>query len=102
MDTVIRVVDVSKRFTLHKEESLKERVANFRRSREHRQDFWALRNVDLEVGSASTLGLIGANGSGKSTLLKLIGGILTPTSGHVERRGHPQHRVIGGCGELPG
>ena len=87
MDTVIRVVDVSKRFTLHKEESLKERVANFRRSREHRQDFWALRNVDLEVGSASTLGLIGANGSGKSTLLKLIGGILTPTSGYVERRG---------------
>jgi ABC-2 type transport system ATP-binding protein len=87
VDTVIRVVDVSKRFTLHKEESLKERVANFRRSREHRQDFWALRNVDLEVGSASTLGLIGANGSGKSTLLKLIGGILTPTSGHVERRG---------------
>ena len=87
MDTVIRVVDVSKRFTLHKEESLKERVANFRRSREHRQDFWALRNVDLEVGSASTLGLIGPNGSGKSTLLKLIGGILTPTSGYVERRG---------------
>jgi ABC-2 type transport system ATP-binding protein len=87
VDTVIRVVDVSKRFTLHKEESLKERVANFRRSREHRQDFWALRNVDLEVGSASTLGLIGANGSGKSTLLKLIGGILTPTSGYVERRG---------------
>ena len=87
MDTVIRVVDVSKRFTLHKEESLKERVANFRRSHEHRQDFWALHNVDLEVGSASTLGLIGANGSGKSTLLKLIGGILTPTSGYVERRG---------------
>jgi ABC-2 type transport system ATP-binding protein len=87
VDTVIRVVDVSKRFTLHKEESLKERVANFRRSREHRQDFWALQNVDLEVGSASTLGLIGANGSGKSTLLKLIGGILTPSSGYVERRG---------------
>jgi ABC-2 type transport system ATP-binding protein len=87
VDTVIRVVDVSKRFTLHKEESLKDRVANFRRSREHRQDFWALRNVDLEIGSGSTLGLIGANGSGKSTLLKLIGGILTPTSGYVERRG---------------
>jgi ABC-2 type transport system ATP-binding protein len=81
VETVIRVVDVSKRFTLHKEESLKDRVVNFRRTREHRRDFWALRNVELEIGSGSTLGLIGANGSGKSTLLKLIGGILTPTSG---------------------
>jgi ABC-type polysaccharide/polyol phosphate transport system ATPase subunit len=87
VDTVIRVVDVSKRFTLHKEESLKDRVVNFRRTHEHRRDFWALRNVELEIGSGSTLGLIGANGSGKSTLLKLIGGILTPTSGYVERRG---------------
>jgi ABC-2 type transport system ATP-binding protein len=87
VDTVIRVVDVSKRFTLHKEESLKDRVVNFRRAQEHRRDFWALRNVELEIGSGSTLGLIGANGSGKSTLLKLIGGILTPTSGYVERRG---------------
>jgi ABC-2 type transport system ATP-binding protein len=39
----------------------------------------------LEPGK--TLGLIGANGSGKSTLLKIIGGILTPDTGYVERRG---------------
>ncbi|MFL6128221.1 MAG: ABC transporter ATP-binding protein, partial [Mycobacteriales bacterium] len=32
-------------------------------------------------------GLIGHNGSGKSTLLKLIGGILTPTTGSIRRRG---------------
>jgi ABC-2 type transport system ATP-binding protein len=87
VETVIRVVDVSKRFTLHKEESLKDRVANFRHRHEHRQDFWALRDVNMEIGAASTVGLIGANGSGKSTLLKLVGGILTPTSGYVERRG---------------
>ena len=87
MDTVIRVVDVSKRFTIRKDNSLKERLVNFRRSREHREDFWALRNVDVEVAAGQTLGLIGANGSGKSTLLKMIGGILTPTSGYVERRG---------------
>ena len=87
MDTVIRVVDVSKRFTIRKDNSLKERLVNFRRSKEHREDFWALRNVAVEVAAGQTLGLIGANGSGKSTLLKTIGGILTPTSGYVERRG---------------
>jgi ABC-2 type transport system ATP-binding protein len=87
VDTVIRVVDVSKRFTIRKDKSLKERIVNFRRSQQHREDFWALRDVNVEVGSGQTLGLIGANGSGKSTLLKLIGGILTPSSGYVERRG---------------
>ncbi len=85
--TVIRVADVSKRFRIHKDKSLKERVVNFRRSRDHAEDFWALRNVSAEVQAGETLGLIGANGSGKSTLLKIIGGILSPTEGFVERRG---------------
>ncbi|MCW2658397.1 MAG: transporter ATP-binding protein [Jatrophihabitans sp.] len=86
-DTVIRVDDVSKRFVIRKDNSLKERLVNARRSKEHREEFWALRNVSLDIQSGHTLGLIGHNGSGKSTLLKLIGGILTPTSGFVERRG---------------
>ncbi|MGI9092016.1 MAG: ABC transporter ATP-binding protein [Mycobacteriales bacterium] len=84
---VIRVSDVSKRFRIHKDKSLKERLVNFNRSRRHTEDFWALRNVSCEVHAGQTLGLIGANGSGKSTLLKVIGGILTPTEGIVERRG---------------
>nr|WP_254071869.1 ABC transporter ATP-binding protein [Rathayibacter sp. VKM Ac-2857] len=46
-----------------------------------------MRDVDLEIPLGSTVGLIGANGSGKSTLLKLIGGIVQPTTGTVERRG---------------
>ncbi len=85
--TVIRVEDVSKRFVIRKEKSLKERIVNAGRGRDHREDFWALRNVDLEIPSGSTIGLIGPNGSGKSTLLKLIGGIVQPTSGRVLYRG---------------
>lgn len=84
---VVRIDHVSKRFVIHKDKSLKERVVNFARSRNHREDFWALRDVDLEIESGTTIGLVGANGSGKSTLLKLIGGILQPTSGSVTHRG---------------
>ncbi|MCW2527527.1 MAG: transporter related protein [Pseudonocardiales bacterium] len=85
--TVIRVDNVSKRFIIRKEKSLKERVVNFGRSQEHKEDFWALRDVDLTIGSGSTTGLIGPNGSGKSTLLKLVGGIIQPTTGQVSYRG---------------
>ena len=86
-EPVIRVDHVSKRFNIHKDKSLKERVVNYRRSKAHAEEFWALRDVSFELDEGRTLGLIGANGSGKSTLLKLIGGILTPNEGFVERRG---------------
>ena len=85
--TVIQVTDVSKKFVIRTDKSLKERLVNSRRSRAHAEEFWALRDVNLEIESGHTLGLIGGNGSGKSTLLKIIGGILTPTTGYVARRG---------------
>ncbi|GAA1406416.1 MULTISPECIES: ABC transporter ATP-binding protein [Oerskovia] len=85
--TVVRVDNISKRFVIRKEKSLKERLVNFGRSNKHKDDFWALRDVDLDITSGSTVGLVGPNGSGKSTLLKMIGGILQPTSGTVSIRG---------------
>lgn len=84
---IVRVEGVSKRFVLHQDKSVKERLVNFTRSRAHRQDFWALRDVDLQIDSGSTIGLVGHNGSGKSTLLKIIGGIIQPTTGRVRSRG---------------
>ena len=86
-ETVIRVADVSKRFRLDKDKSLKERLVLRSSNRVPVEEFWALRNVSFELDAGATLGLIGHNGSGKSTLLKMIGGILTPTSGYVEKRG---------------
>jgi ABC-2 type transport system ATP-binding protein len=82
----IEVRDVSKRFRIYREKptSLKQRLLT---SRSRAEDFWALRDVALEVGEGSTFGLIGHNGSGKTTLLKCVAGILRPTSGAILQRG---------------
>jgi ABC-2 type transport system ATP-binding protein len=82
----IEVRDVSKRFRIYREKptSLKQRLLT---SRSRSEDFWALRDVALDVGEGSTFGLIGHNGSGKTTLLKCVAGILRPTSGAILQRG---------------
>lgn len=84
---VVEVRGVSKRFVIRREKSLKERAIQTLRRESGREDFWALRDVDVDIAAGSTVGLVGHNGSGKSTLLKLIGGILQPTTGTVHRRG---------------
>ena len=43
----------------------------------------ALRGVDLDLFSGEFTVLLGASGSGKSTLLNILGGLDTPTDGHV-------------------
>lgn len=84
---VIRVHEVSKRFRMNANKSLKEHLVDFRRTRAHAKEFWALRDIGFDVMPGTTMGLIGHNGSGKSTLLKTVGGILQPDTGFVERRG---------------
>src|SRR5215468_2773409 len=89
-EPAIVVDDVSKCFRLYKERatSLKEAITYRRKGMGARfDDFWALRDVSLEIEQGSTYGLIGHNGSGKSTLLRLIAGIHPTTSGKVTTKG---------------
>jgi NitT/TauT family transport system ATP-binding protein len=43
----------------------------------------ALQDVSMEIGRRELISLIGPSGCGKSTLLRLIGDLLTPTSGTI-------------------
>ncbi|MBC9927524.1 MULTISPECIES: polysaccharide ABC transporter ATP-binding protein [unclassified Leucobacter] len=84
--TAIKVENVTKRFLIQHDRSLKERLLRTN-SQAKKEEFLSLDSVSTEVRMGDTVGLIGHNGSGKSTLLKVIGGILEPTSGRVLRRG---------------
>ncbi|MDQ4069853.1 MAG: ABC transporter ATP-binding protein [Actinomycetota bacterium] len=85
--SVITVENVSKRFRLYKErnQSLKSTLLQRRRGRF--EEFWALRDVSLDVPRGAAMGLIGENGSGKSTLLKCMARILRPDAGRISTEG---------------
>src|ERR687891_2234484 len=44
-------------------------------------DFWALRDLDLEVPAGSVLGLLGHNGAGKTTAVRILSTLARPTTG---------------------
>ena len=101
MATAIEVRSVSKHFRLYHEQftSLKERMLHW--GKVPYEDFWALRDIELEIGEGQTFGLLGHNGSGKSTLLKCTAGIVQPTSGEIMTRGRVAALLELGAGFQP-
>lgn len=49
----------------------------------------ALRDVDMHIGAAEAVGLIGDNGAGKSTLVKILSGVHPPSGGTIRLDGRP-------------
>jgi ABC-type polysaccharide/polyol phosphate transport system ATPase subunit len=58
-----------------------------KRSRDHRSEIWALKDVSLSIEAGEVVGIVGRNGAGKTTFLKLVARITQPTIGVVRTRG---------------
>ena len=86
-DIVVSVRKLSKVYKIFDKpaDRVKEAFHPFRKRYSH--DFYALKDISLDVKRGENIGFIGKNGAGKSTLLKLITGVLTPTAGCVEING---------------
>ena len=95
------VDDVSKMFRIYHERNQSLKAALMRGRRAKYDEFWALKDVSLEIASGQTYGLVRHNGSGKSTLLKTMAKILRPDSGAVETNGKVSALLELGAGFHP-
>lgn len=86
-DIAVRVDHVSKSFRMYHERNQTLKATIMRGRRSVHEDFWALDDVDFDVPTGSTFGLIGSNGSGKSTLLKCLANIYRPNKGSISHFG---------------
>jgi lipopolysaccharide transport system ATP-binding protein len=107
MTVVIRGEGLGKRYRRGMVESsgtLRESLARFLQAPfaslrgPEQEEFWALRDVDLEVQEGEVLGLIGRNGAGKTTLLKILSRITRPSTGWAEIHGRVRSLLEVGTG----
>lgn len=97
----ITISHISKKFRLFStpRERLAEALHPFRK--QYHKEFWALRDVNFEVGRGEIVGILGRNGSGKSTLLQIICGVMRETTGNVVANGRISALLELGAGFNP-
>lgn len=86
--TALKMTGISKRFEMYSQpfDRLKQMMFG-RFGKRYFNEFWALKDINLEVKCGECIGIIGKNGAGKSTLLQILVGTLPPTEGRVEVKG---------------
>ena len=91
-ETAIKIENIGKKYIikqkkLYPADGTRLDKLKYKFDRDTKEDFWALRNINIEIKQGERVGIIGRNGAGKSTLLKLISRITEPTEGRIEYLG---------------
>lgn len=88
-DVVISLQNVHVRYRVPTERigTFKEYAIRRLQGKVKHQEFWALKNINLEIRGGEVFGVIGQNGAGKSTMLKIVARVLPPTKGRVIIKG---------------
>ena len=66
-----------------------------------KEEFWALKNINFEIGKGDRVGIVGRNGAGKSTLLKVLSRITEPSNGKISIKGRVSSLLEVGTGFHP-
>lgn len=86
-DVAVRCSQVSKYYPIYRRPSDRLRQWLWGARRQYYREFWAVRDLSLEIKRGEVVGILGKNGSGKSTLLQMICGCVTPSSGDIVTQG---------------
>ena len=86
-ENAVEIESVGKCYKIYKKpkDKLKEIVLPWKNR--YYEEFWALKDINVEIKKGEQLSIIGRNGSGKSTLLQLICGTIEASEGIIQKQG---------------